>query len=201
MLPWLLVLALTVQVSELIERTLAIVGGQPVTLSDVQTALALKLIAPDGADRLSAATERLVDRTLILREVERYAPPEPAAALIDQRMAELRARVADSDRFAQALAAGGFTDARVRAWLRDDIRIASYLSQRFAAVGVPGDDEVNAYYAARRTEFDRQQLTFDQVASAIRERLAAERRAALIGDWTNDLRRRTIVLELWKKKP
>lgn len=202
MLSLLLVVVLNVQAAELIERTLAIVGGQAVTLSDVQTALSLDLIiAGEGADRLGTATARLIDRTLILREVERYAPPEPLDAAIDRRLVELRTRFAAGDRFAQVLAAGGFTEARVRAWLRDDMRIASYLDQRFAAVGMPSDEEVSAFYTSRRAEFEREQLTFDQATPVIRERLSAQRRTELIGDWIEDLRRRTVVLELWKTKP
>ena len=53
-----------------------------------------------------------------------------------------------------ALDAGGFTEARLRAWVRDDLRIAAYLDQRFAAAGAPTDEEVAAYYAAHRDEFD-----------------------------------------------
>ena len=44
---------------ELIERTLAIVGGQAITLSDVRTALALGLVeSPAAGDPVPAATTR-----------------------------------------------------------------------------------------------------------------------------------------------
>jgi hypothetical protein len=114
---------------ELVERTMAIVGGVAITLSDVRTAIALGLL--DTTD-VSVATEALVQRALILREVERYAPPEPASAQIDERLAALRNR---RDDFQQVLAAGGFTLARLSAWIRDDLRIAAYLDQRFSADG------------------------------------------------------------------
>jgi hypothetical protein len=196
-----LMLAVALQPGELIERTLAIVGGQAVTLSDVRTALALNLIeSPPAADALDAATERLVQRTLVLREVERYAPPEPPETLVDERIGQLRGRFSSADQFARALAAGGFTDARLRAWVRDDLRIAAYLNQRFAAVGSPSEEDVSAFYTARRAEFERQQVTFEQAAPGIRERLSNDRRAQLIADWIDDLRRRTTVVELWKKQ-
>ena len=66
---------------ELIERTLALVGGEAITLSDVRGALALGLVdVPAAADQIPAATKRLIDRALMLREVQRYAPAEPALA-------------------------------------------------------------------------------------------------------------------------
>lgn len=143
---------------ELVDRTLAIVGGSAITLGDVRTAMALQLVETTD---VNVATEALVQRVLILREVERYAPPEPDAARIDERLDQIRAR-SDTAQLESILAAGGFTEARLRAWLRDDIRIATYLDQRFAADG-------------------------------------PDRRQALIEDWVTDLRRRTPVIELWKK--
>lgn len=187
------------QPGELIERTVAIVAGQVITLSDVRTALALNLVRTQQAPRdEAAAITALINRLLMLREVQRYAPAEPAAAEIEQQFAAVRSRFAAPDAFARALEAGGFSEARLRAWIRDDLRLASYLSQRFAAVGVPTDDEVSSYYSVHRDEFERDRLTFAQAAPVIRQRLADERRAGLIADWIEDLRRRTPVVELWK---
>ena len=143
---------------ELVERTVAIVGGSAITLGDVRTAMTLGLVETSD---VSVATEALVQRALILREVERYAPPEPDAKTIDERISQISARV-DAGQLATTLSTGGFTSARLRAWVRDDLRIAAYLDQRFAADG-------------------------------------PERRQSLIEDWVADVRRRTPVVELWKR--
>ena len=63
---------------ELVERTLAIVGRAAITLSDVRTAMALGLV--DTNDE-ATAIEALVQRALVLQEVDRYAPPEPGNAV------------------------------------------------------------------------------------------------------------------------
>jgi hypothetical protein len=131
-----IVLATAFAQSELIERTLAIVGGQAITLIDVRAALALGLVESSGpGDPIPAATRRLVDRVLILREVQRYAPAEPLDATIDARVAATASRFPTDAAFKAALEAGGFSEARLRSWLRDDLRIAAYLDQRFAAAG------------------------------------------------------------------
>ena len=186
------------QRGELIERTLAIVGGQVITLSDVQTAMALGLVEPEHATSLNAATRRLVDRMLVLREVQRYLPPEPGDADLDSRLDVVRQRLGGADQLGSALTRGGFTETRLRSWLRDDARIAAYLAQRFAAVGVPSDEDVSAYYTAHREEFERKQQSLEAASTAIRERLSGERRDQLIADWIQDLRRRTPVVELWR---
>ena len=193
--------AVSGQPGELIERTLAIVGGQAITLSDVRTASALQLIDAKPDAGLEPAVSRLIDRVLMLREVQRYVPTEPDAADVDRGVDLVRRRFASPDALASTLAAGGFTEARLRAWLRDDLRIAAYLAQRFAAVGVPTDEEVASYYDEHRAEFDARKLTEADAVPVIRERIYAERRAQLIADWVEDLRRRTPIVELWKTPP
>jgi hypothetical protein len=117
---------------ELVERTLAIVAGTAITLSDVRAAMALGLV--EATRDVDGATGELVERALKLREVERYAPPAPDAARIDAQLSGIRERLG-APQLQVVLAANGLTEARLRAWIRDDLRIATYLEQRFAADG------------------------------------------------------------------
>ena len=180
---------------ELIERTLALVGGQPITLSDARAAVVFGLVAVEGtSEDIPAITARLVDRELILREVQRYAPPAPTEAAVDARLDEIRTRFPDTAGFTRALDLYGFTEVRLRAWVRDDLRTVAYLAQRFASASVPTDTEISTAYARSRAEFDTAGTTFEQATPVIRERLISARRAELIDDWLSDLRRRTEVV-------
>lgn len=182
---------------ELIERTLALVGGQAITLSDARAALALGLIElPTGGDSIAAATTALVDRELVLREVHRYAPPAPSETVVETRLDEIRTRVPAPGALAQLLEAHGFTEARLRAWVRDDLRTEAYLAQRFASASLPSDTEVSAAYNRQRAAFEKVGQTFEQAAPIVRERLIASRRAELLADWLSELRRRTDVVIL-----
>lgn len=185
------VAALTVAEPQLLDRTLALVGGQPITLSDARAAVALGLIDAEKGS-IAELTTRLVDRELVLREVQRYAPPAPAESVVESRLAEVRQRLAGS--LAKILAEHGFTETRLRAWIRDDLRTQAYLAQRFASASMPSDAEVSAVYTRQRAEFDKKGLTFEQAAPIVRERLVEERRRELIVDWVADLRRRTDVV-------
>ena len=181
---------------ELIERTLALVGGQPITLNDARAAMALGLIAvPASGDRLSAAAAELIDRELVLREVQRYAPPAPSAAAIDARLDVIRQKFPPGA-LDRVLESHGFTGERLRAWVRDDLRVQAYLDQRFASASAPTDADLSAAYARQRAEFEQAGLTFEQALPALRDRVAAERRAELITDWISELRRRTDVVLL-----
>ncbi|MEW6321876.1 MAG: hypothetical protein AB1635_12430 [Acidobacteriota bacterium] len=192
----LLVASLLAGQEVLLDRTLAVVGGQVITLADVRVARALGLVEEADTADDDALTERLIDRALVLREVQRYAPPEPAADAVDARLRETQGRFAAEAAYREALAAGGFTDERLRTWFRNDLRIAAYLDQRFAAAGTPTEAEVAAYYAARRAEYERDGQSYEAAAPRIRERLAADRRRDLIADWIADLRRRTEIIRL-----
>ena len=119
---------------EVLDRTLALVGGQAITLSDVRAAIDLDLIA-GGTSDVADMTGKLVDRELILREVQRYAPPAPPESAVEARLAEITKRFASPLALMKILETHGFSENRLRAWVRDDLRTEGYLAQRFASAG------------------------------------------------------------------
>ena len=120
--------------AETIDRVLAVVVGQIITLSDVTAARDLGLETPGGAaDSVGALLSKLIDRELVLTEVERYAPPEPAADAIDREVENVRSRFASPQAFEAVLARSGLDGQRLRETLRQNLRIRAYETQRFAA--------------------------------------------------------------------
>lgn len=179
---------------ELLERTLAIVGGAVVTQSDVSLTIALGLVEGPAAATPESVLAALVDRWLMLHEVARFAPAEPAAAAVEARLAALRARAGDAALVARQLSEAGREASYLAAWVRDDLRIAAYLDQRFASTGAPSEPDVAAYAQRQAAEFEAAGLTGDAALAAARARLGQERRRELIADWLADLRRRTSVV-------
>lgn len=137
----LLVVALALGNQDVLDRTLALVGGQPITLSDARAAMAFGLVQPSapGADPIPGAASQLVDRELILREVQRYAPPEPSENAIEARLDDIRQKLGGATALTRALDLYGFTEPRLRAWVRDDLRLHAYLTQRFASASTVRD--------------------------------------------------------------
>jgi hypothetical protein len=184
----------------IIDRVLAVVSGTILTLSDVHAAIGLGLVHTEGAeDPVAAGLEQLIERALMLTEVERYAPPEPDAAALEARVRGLRSRFPSEEQLERALAAYGITEARLRGIARDDLRLQAYLAQRFAASAPVRDEEVLAYYRERAAEFTRDGVPqpLSEVDTEIRDRLDRQRRAALIDEWTRGLRRRAEVTVLY----
>jgi hypothetical protein len=119
---------------EVIDRVLAVVGGQLITLSDVTAARDLRLVPPEQtADPVRAVLGKLIDRELVLAEVERYAPPEPTAEAVDVEVRRVRARFDSDEAFDAALTRSGMDEKHLRETLRQDLRIRAYLDQRFSA--------------------------------------------------------------------
>lgn len=128
--------------AEIIDRILAVVDGEVITLSDVTAALRFGFVQPEaGSDPIGSALDQIIERELVLREANRYGPPEPAAEAIDGAVATLRTRFDDAAEFAAALVQAGLTEDQFRRRIRDDLRIRSYVDQRFAAASQTADQE------------------------------------------------------------
>ena len=183
-------------VQDLLDRTLALVGGQPITLSDTRAAAALGLVDTSLSAPSGDVLAQLITRELILREVQRYAPAAPSESAVEARLGEIRKRFTDAGAMTNVLEAHAFSEARLRAWVRDDLRTDAYLAQRFASASLPSDQEIVAAYHRDKAAFDATGATFEQAMPAVRERLVTARRRELIADWVLDLRRRTEVVIL-----
>jgi hypothetical protein len=82
----------------------------------------------------------------------------------------------------------------LRRHVRDDLRIESYLQQRFGAVQ-PTEEEILQYYREHAAQFTQGAVVrpFDEAHDVVKAALVAERRAATIREWLADLRRRADV--------
>jgi hypothetical protein len=141
--------------AETIDRVLAVVAGQVITLTDVTAARDLGLFdAGAAADPIRAVLSALVDRELILAEAERYAPPEPTAEAVDRELAEVRGRFASPAGFDAALAQSGLDEKHVRETLRQNLRIRAYEDQRFAAADSRRQSLIDEWVAGLRRRGD-----------------------------------------------
>lgn len=119
---------------EVIERVVAVVGGDIILQSDVTAARELALVDLEGGGDAERRTlNGLINRALMLNEVNRYAPPEPTDASVDTALAQVRARAASPSAFQTTLARLGLEERHLREILRQNLRLQAYLDQRFPA--------------------------------------------------------------------
>ena len=188
--------------ADVIDRILAVVGRELITLSDTVAALKLGLVPPppSGGDVVRATLDALISRQLELAEANRYQPPEPAAANVEARLDEVRRRAGSPEALAAALAQSGLSEEQLRLRLRDDLRIEAFLAQRFGSARQPSEQELQAYYQAHQADYlapGGGVRPFSDVRDAIRTQLAATQRVTLINEWLDGLRRRTEIADLY----
>ena len=127
--------------ADVIDRILAVVNGQPITLSDVAAHRQIGLIPvpPETQDHNGYVLERLIDRALILREVDRFQPPEPDPVSITIVVDEIERRTGSAAALDRILAVTGMTREQLRRHLRDNQRITIYMNERFSQIADPVD--------------------------------------------------------------
>jgi hypothetical protein len=176
----------------LLDRVVARVNGSVVLLSDVRAAAALGLIeaAPDTAE----AVEQMVQRALLVEEVNRFPPPEPPADAVDAELGRMRARAGGS--FDEVERSTGLVAVHVRQLARDRLRIQGYIDQRFGVTVPLTDEQVLQYYRAHPEEFtvDGQVVPFERAQALARERAGLEQRQRTIDQWLQGLRSRADVI-------
>ena len=189
--------------AEIIDRVLAVVDTQIITLSDARAALKFNLVPQDvSVDPVGAALQRLIDRRLMLAEVDRYAPPEPTPAAVDAALAVIAARFKDVLEMEIALNQSAMSREELRRYVRDSLRIETYLQQRFSSAIQASEDDIVRYYRDHSAELmvDGRLRPLDDVRETVRAAVIREQREGFVRQWVEGLRRRGSVQVLYLGK-
>ena len=165
--------------------------GYAVTLSDVRAAVGLGVVE---AATDEAGVDGVIERQLVLAEVARFAPPEPAPDAVEREAIRMRSHA--GARLPGLMTATGLDDARVREIARDNLRVDAYLNQRFGTTMQLTEEDVLQYYRIHPDDFTRdgRLMPFAEAEPDARRRAAGERRATMVGQWHRDLRGRAEVV-------
>jgi hypothetical protein len=186
--------------AEIIDRILATVGGGLVLQTDAVAVVRLGLMQPPASgDALQWTMDRLIERRLMLIEVDRYGPPEPPLGEIDARVRAIDERIGSGTDLDLILRETGMSVDQLRLYVRDDLRIESYIQQRFGATFQPTEDDIVDYYRAHPEAFTRdgRLLSFAEARSAARQAVQTQLRESAVREWLAGLRRRTEVNVLY----
>ena len=146
-LRWLIIAALSLavvaptgaaQLTVTLDRILAIVDGQIIMHSDVRAFIDLRLVdLPAGPSQEVDVLTFLIERRVLIDQVDRFVVAEPAPDLVDRRIDLIRSRlpggVAELDVILDRV---GFASDDLRQLVADDIRRDAYLADRFDVVAV-----------------------------------------------------------------
>ena len=182
--------------TDIIDRVLAVVDSDIIMLSDVRTVTTFGLM-PDAHNEADVLTQ-LIDRALILGEVNRFIVPEPGVGVIEAKLDDLRSRFQTPEAFLDALAKVGMPETGVARVLLKGWRVENYLEQRFGSTVQPTEAELARYYRGRINQYSigGETKPFDQIRDQVRRDLQGERQRTLIADWITRLNLRAKVTRL-----
>jgi parvulin-like peptidyl-prolyl isomerase len=115
---------------QLLDRVVARVGAVAITQSDVDSALAFGIVEPKSADGRDPV-KQMIDRRLILDEVTRFPPPEPAEGAVNEQLGKMKA--AAGAEAAAVMKRTGVDEKRLSEFARETLRIERYIAQRFGS--------------------------------------------------------------------
>ena len=121
---------------EALDSILAVVDGHVIMHSDVRAFIDLALVDDSaGPDQEANVLTYLIERRLVLDRVDRFVVAEPSAADVDRRLEIVQQGFSTEEEIMSVLERVGLTSDDLRQVLADEIRLETYLEDRFAAVG------------------------------------------------------------------
>ncbi len=193
-----LALAAAPAAAQIVDRIVAVLDREVITLSEAQRARKLQLLrAGSEAPPLVDAVERLIELRLVLREVERYPTQAVAPQEIAAAVASVRAAFDSQASFEMALAEAEMTEAELGAQLRSQIAVTHYLERRFRLLIQVSEGEIGRYYreelAPELRRAGEAPPPLESVSSAIRRILEEREFNSQIAAWIDQLKARANV--------
>ncbi|MGH9240964.1 MAG: hypothetical protein ACRD3G_23225 [Vicinamibacterales bacterium] len=110
---------------QVLDRVVARVGSAAITQTDVEAAVAFGIVDPKAGDPVKL----MIDRRLMLAEVNRLPPPEPDMRAIQALMVNMK--TAAGPDVNAVMKRTGVDDKRLSELARETLRIQSYVLKRF----------------------------------------------------------------------
>ena len=118
-----------------LDRILAIVDGQIIMHSDVRAFIDLGLVdIPAGPSQEVEVLTWLIERRVVLDQVNRFVVAEPDPSAVDRRLDLVRSQVPGDAELELILDRVGLAPADLRQLVADDLRRDAYLVDRFEVV-------------------------------------------------------------------
>ncbi len=205
-LPLLLLLVpLATPAADLLDRIAVSVGNRVITTSDIDREIRINAFLagakPDFAPAARRATaERMVEQTLVRRELETSRYPIPAASEIEPALDDFkRTQFAGEDEYRRALESYGITEQDVKDQLLWQRTLLMFLGVRFRSGVQVTADEIRDYYdrvvePAAKAAHPGQVPTLENYREQIEEKLTGDRVDRDMDAWLREGRKRTEII-------
>lgn len=119
--------AVSMAAQQQLDRVVARVGTSALTQTDVEAAAAFGIVDRQAGDPV----KQMIERRLIIAEVNRFPPPEPTEMAINDQVAKMKAITGAET--AAVMKRTGVDEKRLSELARETLRIEAYVAQRFGS--------------------------------------------------------------------
>jgi hypothetical protein len=184
-----------------IDRVAAVIDRQVLTVSEVTQMAEIRFFTRSAGqsddDYRRFILDSLIAQALRFRDVERFGAEDVSKDAIEARLLEIQRRFGSLGEFTVALQHAELTLDEVRALVKRQLQVESYIQERFAPMIFVSSDEIEAYYrgtwSQQRTARGLPIPPLSDVQDEIRTLLKATRLQQEIDRWTTQLRSRANV--------
>jgi hypothetical protein len=189
---------------EVIDRVAVSVGYSAITTSELDREIRVTAFLngkqPDFTPSARrAAAERMVEQTLIQRELETSRYPVPAAADIEPAVKDEQERFASEAEYRKALSSLGISTQDVADELLWQLRQTLFIEERFRASIQVSDQEISDYFdtvvkPAAETAHPGQPASLGEYRNRIEETLAGPGAVREMDNWLQEARKRVEIV-------
>jgi peptidyl-prolyl cis-trans isomerase SurA len=181
----------TVARAELIDRVVAGVNNDVITLSDLRQALAFNLAVggKGNGNRIEQETlEGLINRRLLVQEAERVRVVEVSVQDVAAERERLKTRIGSEDAYRAFLAHAGLTEARLDRMLEERLLVERFVKKKIGLFARVSHEEAESYYAEHAAEFKGKR--FPEAQAQIMAVLSEQKAGQQLDQYLADLRAR-----------
>jgi hypothetical protein len=177
----------------LVEKILAVVNGEVLTLQDFEDHLALRRVFQPGTEEndRQVAFERLVEQTLLRQEALRTRIIQVDDAAVTQQIEAVNQQPDQALMLEQMMRERGLSLRDVRAWIRKQLAAHAFIDRRVRLFARVSEEQISQYYHEHQQDI-REPLT-DVVREQVRRLLVEQQVNARLADLVIDLRRKANV--------
>jgi hypothetical protein len=184
-----------------IDRIAALVDRQVLTVSEISQMVEIRFFPRTTSwsddDYRKNILDGLIAQALRFRDVERFGAEDVSKDAIEARLLQIQQRFASQTEFTAALQGAELTLDEVRALIKRQLQVETYIQERFAPMIFVSTDEIESYY---RTTWSAQRRArglaipqLSEVQDEIRTLLKSTRLEQEVERWTSQLRARANV--------
>jgi hypothetical protein len=184
-----------------IDRIAALVDRQVLTVSEISQMTTIRFFPRTAGqsedDYRKTILDALIAQALRFRDVERFGAEDVSKDSIEARLLQIQQRFTSPAEFTAALQRAELTLDEVRALIKRQLQVESYIQERFAPMIFVSTEEIDNYYKGPWSQQRRARglpiPALAEVQDEIRTLLKSTRLEQEVERWTTQLRSRANV--------